>query len=137
MLLGLPVPALSETAPTAAELDWQPWAELPPSLQQQVPSYCGGTYRPLELAGNRDPAGGEQGQADEPINITSRSARYRLDDFMELRGDVRVQQGALRTRSDAANYDQVAGELNLKGDVVSRGQGSSSQAIMPEPVPRG
>jgi len=123
MLLGLPVPALSETAPTAAELDWQPWAELPPSLQQQVPSYCGGTYRPLELAGNRDPAGGEQGQADEPINITSRSARYRLDDFMELRGDVRVQQGALRTRSDAANYDQVAGELNLKGDVVSRGQG--------------
>lgn len=122
LMLGLSASALADTTPSAAEIDWQPWEELPSSLQQSVPDYCGGTYRPprLDDGESRDP---DSDQADEPIDITSRSARYRLDDFLELEGDVRVRQGTLRARSDEAGYNQASGELDLRGGVVSRGEG--------------
>ncbi|XOZ32972.1 LPS-assembly protein LptD [Halomonadaceae bacterium KBTZ08] len=109
--------------PSAAAMDWVDWDQLPPALQEQVPAYCGGAYRPPALEAASSEAGSPEG-GTRPLEITSRNARYRMQQTLELKGDVRVQQGELRVRSDRARYDQASGELDLEGDVVSRAQGA-------------
>ena len=122
-LLGWSSVLAAGEAPTAAELDWQPWSELPAGLQDQVPAYCGGIYRPPALdAGTIETQDARQAGEGRLVNISSRHARYRLDESVELSGDVRLRQGRLRARGDNARYDQTTGEINLQGRVVSRGE---------------
>lgn len=114
-------PALAQEPPSAASIDWVEWENLPSGLQEQVPAYCGGTYRPpaLETADTDETTGND----GPKVHITSRDARLRMDDSLDLKGDVRVRRGALRARSDRAQYNQSSGILNLSGGVVSRANG--------------
>ena len=117
------VPAQAQEPRSAAAIDWVEWEQLPPELQEKVPAYCGGTYRPPALeSGSGDGASGESGEGG-PVHITSRDAHYRMDETLDLSGDVRVRQGELRARSDRARYNQSRGILNLSGGVVSRASG--------------
>ncbi len=115
-----PVPA--QTPPSAAAIDWVEWENLPAELQERVPAYCGGTYRPPSLE-SPDTGEGASGGDGSKVHITSRDARYRMDETLDLSGDVRVRQGALRARSERARYNQASGTLNLSGGVVSRANG--------------
>ncbi len=116
--LVLPLSVVADERPLAADLDWQRWSDLPPELQSRVPAYCGGAYRPPELTVDSD-----EDLDDPPIHISSDSARFRVDEFLELEGDVRLRQGQFRTGGQRAYFDQQAGRLSLTGDVISRGEG--------------
>ena len=117
-LAGVSTAAVADGSASAAEIDWQSWDALPARLQDQVPAHCGGIYRPPVM--DADVSGTDD---DTPINITSRFARYRMDEFMQLDGDVRIRQGRMRASGDEATYDQATGEIDLEGNVISRGQG--------------
>ena len=118
-VVALPAGAEPQRA-DAAYLDWQSWEELPDFLQQRVPRYCGGAYRPPDLAGAVED---EPEDSDAPIRIASDSAVYQLDESMALDGNVRLRQGIFRAGADSAFYDQRAGRLDLTGNVISRGEG--------------
>ncbi|MEQ6885417.1 LPS-assembly protein LptD [Salicola sp. Rm-C-2C1-2] len=116
------MPVQAQESPSAAAIDWVEWGQLPPELQQKVPAYCGGAYRPPALEPSKAGDAASEGERS-PVHITSRDARYRVDETLDLSGDVRVRQGELRARSDHARYDQNSGTLNLSGGVVSRANG--------------
>ena len=114
------VSAQAQEPRSAAAIDWVEWEQLPPALQEKVPAYCGGAYRPPALKSSG--AGGASVEGG-PVHITSREARYRMNETLDLSGDVRVRQGELRARSDRAQYSQSSGALHLSGGVVSRASG--------------
>lgn len=109
-------------APSAAELDWRPRAELPESVQQRLPVFCDGGYLPSG-AGLDSPLAGDGAAPGQPLQASGLNARYEIDRTLHLEGDVRIRQGAFEVTGEEARYDQAAGQVSVLGPLVSRGQG--------------
>ncbi|WP_368422956.1 LPS-assembly protein LptD [Marinobacter sp.] len=118
---------VAQTAPSAAEIDWRPRAELPEFVRDTLPAFCEGGYLPSEMS---MPVAGEDPQAlfqstpdgDQPLEASGLSARYKLDSELFLQGDVRVRQGRFTVTGSEARYDQVGGRVAVTGPLVSRGE---------------
>ena len=104
------MPALAQTAPSAAEIDWRPRSELPESVRSMLPAFCDGGYLPSEMSMPTGVAGGPP-DADQPVEASGLSARYELDSELFLEGDVRMRQGRFTVTGSEARYDQVAGTV--------------------------
>ncbi|WP_245749881.1 LPS-assembly protein LptD [Marinobacter zhejiangensis] len=126
LILSTVSPALADSSPTAAEIDWRPRAELPPEVVAGLPLFCEGGYLPSTAGGNGLPlvsAGAGGDVSNLPIYASGLSARYEIDRALFLQGDVRLQQGAFAMTGDQAHYDQQTGMVALSGALVSRGEG--------------
>ena len=112
--------AQQAAAPTAAEMDWRPRAELPAEVQAHLPGFCDGGYLPS----GDDGAGAFGVEAGaEPLEASGLNARYEIDKELYLSGDVRVRQGGFQVSGAEARYRQDQGLVSLQGPLVSRGDG--------------
>ncbi len=117
------VPAGADSAPTAAEIDWRPRAELPASVRERLPVFCAGGYLPSGAgSGVSGVFGGAEGEP-APVQASGLNARYEIDRTLYLEGDVQVRQGAFEVRGRQARYSQQDGRVSVDGPLVSRGQG--------------
>lgn len=122
--MAVAVPPLSAAdAPTAAELDWRPRAELPAGVQARLPAFCDGGYLAPEGAAGGDELFAGAPDTGQPLRASGLSARYEIDRELYLSGDVRLQQGRFVVTGDEARYDQAAGAVSVSGPLVSRGDG--------------
>ncbi|WP_372998985.1 LPS-assembly protein LptD [Marinobacter sp.] len=113
----------AQTAPSAAEIDWRPRAELPAEVQSSLPLFCDGGYLP---SGGDDGVGSAfSGGADteQPLEASGLNARYEIDRELFLQGDVRIRQGSFRVTGSEARYSQQEGTVSVQGPLVSRGEG--------------
>ncbi len=121
------VPAGADSAPTAAEIDWRPRAELPEPVRAGLPVFCEGGYLPsTSVSHGPDDAGAMMGGASggsAPVSASGLNARYEIDRSLFLEGDVRVSQGAFEVSGAQARYNQAEGQVSVQGPLVSRGQG--------------
>ena len=111
----------AETAPSAAEIDWRPRAELPEKTRLALPAFCDGGYLPSgngEVAGDAF-AGGVD--AEQPLEASGLNARYEIDQELFLQGDVRIRQGQFQVTGTEARYRQAEGAVSVLGPLVSRG----------------
>ncbi|TNE98809.1 MAG: LPS-assembly protein LptD [Gammaproteobacteria bacterium] len=113
--------SLAEPAPTAAEMDWRPKAELPESVRNRLPAFCEGGYLPSG-DGVGDALGAETGSV-APLEASSLNARYEIDQTLQLDGDVQLRQGGFQVNGSSARYDQQQNAVSISGPLVSRGQG--------------
>ncbi|MBW0147670.1 LPS-assembly protein LptD [Marinobacter arenosus] len=115
--------ARAESAPSAAEIDWRPRAQLPESARAQLPVFCEGGYLP---SGSGEGIGGVVGVGDgqqAPLEASGLNARYEIDRVLYLEGNVRVKQGAFEVSGAQARYNQAESRVSVEGPLVSRGQG--------------
>lgn len=111
----------AETAPSAAEIDWRPRAELPEKTRLALPAFCDGGYLP---SGNGEGAGGAFAggvDAEQPLEASGLNARYEIDQELFLQGDVRIRQGQFQVTGTEARYRQAEGAVSVLGPLVSRG----------------
>ncbi|MBC7184020.1 MAG: LPS-assembly protein LptD, partial [Marinobacter sp.] len=94
----------AQTAPSAAEIDWRPRAELPEAARLALPTFCDGGYLPS--GGDEGVAGAFAGGSDaqQPLEASGLSARYEIDQELFLQGDVRVRQGRFEVTGSEARY---------------------------------
>ncbi|AXS83419.1 MULTISPECIES: LPS-assembly protein LptD [Marinobacter] len=113
----------AETAPSAAEIDWRPRAELPEKTRLALPAFCDGGYLP---SGNGEGAGGAFAggvDVEQPLEARGLNARYEIDQELFLQGDVRIRQGQFQVTGSEARYNQAEGAVSVQGPLVSRGNG--------------
>lgn len=113
----------AETAPSAAEIDWRPRAELPQETRSAVPVFCEGGYLPSgggEGVGSAFDGGAD---AEQPLEASGLNARYEIDQELFLQGDVRIRQGQFQVTGSQARYSQAEGAVSVQGPLVSRGNG--------------
>lgn len=127
----IPIQALSDsdpkTAPTAAEIDWRPRAQLPEPVRARLPVFCEGGYLP-STPGDHSANGtgamlGDAADGTAPVSASGLNARYEIDRTLFLEGDVRVSQGAFEVTGAEARYNQAEGQVSVQGPLVSRGEG--------------
>ncbi len=123
LTLAPSAPLLAEGAPSAAEIDWRPRSQLPQPVQDTLPTFCEGGYLPPEETGSPGLLTGQGGDTSQPVEASSESGRYRLDQQMVLEGDVKLRQGSFTVNAPRVVYDQTSGQLSLTGPMVSRGAG--------------
>lgn len=123
LAMEAPVLAQQAAAPSAAEIDWRPKAELPESVRSRLPAFCDGGYLPS--GGSDQPGVFESDQSDTsaPLEASGLNARYEIDRTLRLDGDVRIRQGRFEVTGKEARYDQAQGEVSILGPLVSRGDG--------------
>ena len=116
-------PALAQSPPSAAEIDWRPKHQLPDPMRDRLPAFCAGGYLPPgEGAGEGALFGGPPG-AGQALHATGLEARYRIDRELYLSGDVRIRQGRFEVTGSEARYNQAGGAVSIQGPLVSRGDG--------------
>lgn len=111
-----------QAAPTAAETDWRPRAQLPEEVRSRLPAFCQGGYLPPEGA-TSDNALMETGEAGVPLEASGLNARYNIDHELYLKGDVQLRQGSFRVTGSEARYNQSSGMVSVQGPLTSRGDG--------------
>ncbi|WP_242634404.1 LPS-assembly protein LptD [Marinobacter salicampi] len=120
------LPAYAQGQPSAAELDWRPRSELPQDVQDTLPVFCEGGYLPSRGDASADPGDGLAGvgpDSEQPLEASGLNARYEIDRELFLQGDVKLRQGEFSATGSEARYNQISGNFNLSGPIVSRGQG--------------
>ncbi|MBY6071650.1 LPS-assembly protein LptD [Marinobacter salsuginis] len=113
----------AQAAPSAAEIDWRPRAELPDEVRSSLPLFCEGGYLP---SGGADGVGGafaNGSDAEQPLEASGLNARYEIDRELFLQGDVRIRQGGFQVTGSEARYSQERGAVSVQGPLVSRGEG--------------
>lgn len=115
--------AMAQDSPSAAEIDWRPRSQLPPSVQATLPAFCEGGYLPPESNGTAGALTGHGADVDQPLEASGESGRYQFGQEMVLEGDVKLRQGGFSINAPRVVYDQTSGRLSLTGPVVSRGSG--------------
>lgn len=113
----------AQAAPSAAEIDWRPRAELPDEVRSSLPLFCEGGYLP---SGGADGVGGafaNGSDAEQPLEASGLNARYEIDRELFLQGDVRIRQGGFQVTGSEARYSQERGAVSVQGPLVSRGKG--------------
>lgn len=73
ILGSAPFSVLAQSAPTAAEIDWRPRAQLPESALERLPVFCDGGYLPSGADGHQAGVGamlGESGAGPAPIEAS-------------------------------------------------------------------
>ncbi|MBW4934623.1 LPS-assembly protein LptD [Marinobacter sp. F4206] len=115
--------ASAESAPTAAEIDWRPRAQLPESARAQLPVFCDGGYLPSGAGDDVSSVVSAGDRAQTPLEASGLSARYEIDRVLYLEGNVRVRQGAFEVSGSQARYNQAESRVSVQGPLVSRGEG--------------
>jgi len=126
ILGSAPFSVVAQSAPTAAEIDWRPRAQLPESARERLPVFCEGGYLPSGTDGHDAGASamlGEAGAGPAPVEASGLNARYEIDRTLFLEGDVRVRQGGFEVSGSEARYSQSEGRVSVQGPLVSRGEG--------------
>lgn len=113
----------AQTAPSAAEIDWRPRAELPEAARQALPTFCDGGYLPSGAGEGVGSAFAGESDAEQPLEASGLSARYEIDQELFLQGDVRIRQGGFQITGSEARYSQTEGAVSVQGPLVSRGTG--------------
>ncbi|MBL3823145.1 MULTISPECIES: LPS-assembly protein LptD [unclassified Marinobacter] len=123
-LLGLGGAAsYAQTAPSAAEIDWRPRAELPAEVRSSLPLFCDGGYLPSGRSNGVGGAFANGADAEQPLEASGLNARYEIDRELFLQGDVRIRQGGFQVTGSEARYSQQQGAVSVQGPLVSRGDG--------------
>ncbi|MDX1558973.1 MAG: LPS-assembly protein LptD [Marinobacter sp.] len=123
-LLGLSgTAAHAQAAPSAAEIDWRPRAELPPEVRSSLPLFCDGGYLPSGSGNGVGSAFAGGSDAEQPLEASGLNARYEIDRELFLQGDVRIRQGGFQVTGSEARYSQQEGAVSVQGPLVSRGEG--------------
>ncbi|SNC63729.1 LPS-assembly protein [Marinobacter sp. es.048] len=113
----------AQTAPSAAEIDWRPRAELPTEVRSSLPLFCDGGYLPSGRSNGVDSAFANGADAEQPLEARGLNARYEIDRELFLQGDVRIRQGGFQVTGSEARYSQQQGAVSVQGPLVSRGEG--------------
>jgi len=113
----------AQTAPSAAEIDWRPRADLPEAARQALPAFCDGGYLPSGAGAGVGSAFAGETDAEQPLEASGLSARYEIDQELFLQGDVRIRQGGFEITGSEARYRQTEGAVSVQGPLVSRGAG--------------
>lgn len=113
----------AQTAPSAAEIDWRPRAELPAEVRSSLPLFCDGGYLPSGRSNGVGGAFANGADAEQPLEASGLNARYEIDRELFLQGDVRIRQGGFQVTGSEARYSQQQGAVSVQGPLVSRGDG--------------
>ena len=107
-----PVESASAAAQRLLAEYWLPREQLNAARQAALPDWCEGDYRavPQRVSPDIDPA-------TLPIHAEADSARYLIDDRIELEGDVEIIRGNRRLRTDSAQVYEASERAELRGSV--------------------
>ncbi len=107
----------AEPGRSVPEVDWVPYASLPPEMQNRRARSCGGGYvDPLAAVGrSTDPAGQPVHGDGEFFEMEGNRARWH--------GGVSLRQGYRQLRADRAEYDLSSSMATLEGNVEFREPG--------------
>jgi len=91
---------------------WLPREQLDAARRAALPDWCEGAYRtiPQPVAADVDPS-------TLPIDAEADSARYFIDDRLELEGDVVIVRGNRRVSADSALVFEQSERAEVKGNV--------------------
>lgn len=105
----------SKAAGAARELlaeYWLPREQLAAAVQRGLPDWCDGGY--VDVA---QPYPTTVDPATLPIEALATSARYFIDERLELEGDVEIERGNRRVRTDSALLYEESERAELRGNV--------------------
>ncbi len=91
---------------------WLPREQLAAAVQRRLPDWCDGGY--IDVAA---PYPSSVDPATLPIEAQANSARYFIDERLELQGDVEIERGNRRVRTDAATLFEATERAELRGNV--------------------
>jgi len=91
---------------------WLPREQLAAARRAALPDWCEGEYRsvPQPVPLDTDPA-------SLPIHAEADSARYFIDDRLELEGDVEIVRGNRRVRTESATVFEDSERAEVRGNV--------------------
>ena len=91
---------------------WLPREQLSAAAQRRLPDWCEGGYVKVAqpYSTNIDPG-------TLPIEAQSNSARYLINKRLELKGDVEIERGNRRVRTDSAKLFEDSERAELLGNV--------------------
>ena len=105
-------PSAVEAAQRLLAEYWLPREQLAAARRAALPDWCEGEYRSVAqpVATSIDPS-------TLPIQAEADSARYFIDDRLELEGDVEIVRGNRRVRTDSAVVFEASERAEVQGNV--------------------
>jgi len=108
------IPMSGAGAPTAAEIDWVPRESLTAARRDELLWFCEGAYVAPEHDRPGDP---------DTVTALADETRQKLGEFIDLRGNVRIESGTRTVTSPRIRYDERSRIARIDGPLVLRDAG--------------